>query len=91
MSLAFESLLPATKAEKFKTLAALFLTKQRSYTEQFHDFNSYRINQNNLTLCAFKAVCSPAQNSTSKLFYIYFFKTKFCSRNNVNCQFSKNV
>jgi len=70
MSLAFGGLLPVTKEEKFKTLPALFLKKQRSYTEHFYVFNSYRINQNNLTLSAFKAVCSPAQNSTSMLFYI---------------------
>jgi hypothetical protein len=53
MSLAFEGLLPATKAEKFETLPAIFLTKQRSYTEYSYVFNSYRINQNNLTLSAF--------------------------------------
>jgi hypothetical protein len=70
MSLTLERLLPVTKAEKFKKLPALFLTKQRSYTEHFYIFNSYRINQNNLTFSAFKAVCATAQNSISMLFYI---------------------
>jgi len=46
---------------------ALFLTKKRSYTERFYDFNSYRINPNKLPLSAFKTVCSPAQNSISML------------------------
>jgi len=69
MSLAFESLLPVTKAEKFKAVPALFLTNQRNYT-QFYYFNSYIINQNNLPLSAFKAVCCPAQNSITMLFYI---------------------
>jgi hypothetical protein len=56
MSLAFVRLLPVTQAEKNKTLPALLLTKQRSYTEHFLNFNYYGINQNKLPLSGFKTV-----------------------------------
>ena len=88
-SLAFECLLPVTKKEKFKRLPAFLLMKQRSYTEQFYDFNSYRINQNILKFSVFIAVCFPAQYAISMLFYIQIMQTNFSSTNDVYCQFSK--